>query len=583
MSFSTEGDEIQTRSLYFVLFAALLATVFILAKQLHDHKRLNAVFSEAALVLMVGMITGGITRSIQAISSTNQNTDDDAVAVESVLANSILSFSPNVFFMALLPPILFHSGYGLRRELFYRHIKPIALFAAVGTLLSALVTGLSLYGIGRLGGLGAFQPSVLELLTFGSLIAATDTVSVVAVLQAKRVDPHLFYLTLGESALNDAVALVLFESFGELLEKFGENGQGTLARSTLQFGLDFSLAAVGSPALGILFGVGAALVFKRSDFRDHKMLELGLYSLCMYVPYTIAECINLSGIVSIFFAGMSARRYIVPNLSTETAHNGEAIFGLAAYLAEICIFLELGMSLWGLKAKFSWAFIGWSLLACLIGRAVAIYPLANLWNCSLKESQLNDAFVEATESFDIEVVKAQNDDGLFQDDVSVSSASISAQIGFASRIKRKRRTPVKRKDKKISLPMMHFLWFAGLRGAVAYACARKFPGANRDEFIAATMFIVLFTIVIMGGATELLLGILKIATNVDEDKYMEEWHKQRMLRGAFHDFEHKFFYAFAVRDTLSESGEDTELEMPSHKRAGTGEHTAFDYHSGNDL
>ena len=82
------------------------------------------------------------------------------------------------------------------------------------------------------------------------------------------------------------------------------------------------------------------------------------------------------------------------------------------------------------------------------------------------------------------------------------------------------------------------LWFAGLRGAVAYACVRDFPDVygNNDEFIAATVAIVLGTIVVMGGMTETLLKYLEIEMDVDEDEYMEDWHKQRKLKGAFHDF-----------------------------------------------
>jgi NhaP-type Na+/H+ or K+/H+ antiporter len=104
--------------------------------------------------------------------------------------------------------------------------------------------------------------------------------------------------------------------------------------------------------------------------------------------------------------------------------------------------------------------------------------------------------------------------------------------------RRKRRTPAKRKDKKIPTSFMHVLWFAGLRGAVAYACAREFPNSyvHNDEFTAATMAIVLVTIIFMGGGIESLLDYLKIRINVDDKEYMKEWRTQRRLKGPFHDF-----------------------------------------------
>jgi hypothetical protein len=103
---------------------------------------------------------------------------------------------------------------------------------------------------------------------------------------------------------------------------------------------------------------------------------------------------------------------------------------------------------------------------------------------------------------------------------------------------------------------MHMLTFAGLRGAVAYACARDFPDlyGHRDSFVTATMAIVLFTIVIMGGGTEPLMNRLKIRTNVDEKEYMRHWHTQRRLKGRFHRFEYHYIYRLVLRQEPSRFG-----------------------------
>eukprot|EP00957_Ditylum_brightwellii_P136941 10443363-Ditylum_brightwellii.AAC.1 len=65
---------------------------------------------------------------------------------------------------------------------------------------------------------------------------------------------------------------------------------------------------------------------------------------------------------------------------------------------------------------------------------------------------------------------------------------------------------------------------AGLRGAVAYACAKTFPDDNghRVAFVKTTMAIVLFTVYLLGGVTECLLSVLKIDMDVDEERYTEE-------------------------------------------------------------
>lgn len=531
-------------SIYFLFFALLLATVLILSRELHKRPKINGLVSEAALVLIFGMFVSFIIDFFliveEEIDEVNNEPeyDDDYMHDEQgeegdeyELLNSMISFEPNVFFMALLPPILFNAGYELRRELFYRHITPITLFACLGTCLSAIVAALMLYFVKERGWMGDFDPTLIELLTFGSLIAATDTVSTLAVFQAKKVDPHIFYLVFGESALNDAVALVLFHSFSDFLVK-DLSGVESMIRVTGYFLVDFIYEAVGSPILGIVCGFVSALIFKHCDFRDFKTLELSLYILLMYTPYMVAENTFLSGIVTIFFTGMSARRYIEPNVSDDTKHNAGVIFKLSAYLAETCIFLELGLSIFGLSGSFQWGFIWWALLATLIGRAFSIYPISFYHNWSIGEKVLEPAMMldmsHVAEHFDVN--KPDDDTGSYSSSSSWSSASASSWS--------RRQTPPKRKDKEIPLKFMHVLWFSGLRGAVAYACARSFPDkfGNRNEFIAATAVIVVITIVVMGGATSPFLQYMGVRMGVSEDEYMKEWHKQRKLKGAFHRF-----------------------------------------------
>lgn len=108
------------------------------------------------------------------------------------------------------------------------------------------------------------------------------------------------------------------------------------------------------------------------------------------------------------------------------------------------------------------------------------------------------------------------------------------------------------------------LWFAGLHGAVAYACVRDFPddgSGTKDIFVAATMVIVLTTIILMGGTAETLLDAVGIQTNVDEEAYMREWYKARKLKGAFHDFERAYLYSAVVREEDGTTTDDTKSQV----------------------
>jgi hypothetical protein len=93
------------------------------------------------------------------------------------------------------------------------------------------------------------------------------------------------------------------------------------------------------------------------------------------------------------------------------------------------------------------------------------------------------------------------------------------------------RTPSERGDLKIFPNGAHMLWFAGLRGAVAYACVWNFPDTygNRDSFTMTTMMIVLVTIFGMGATTARVLTFLDIETDVCEDAYMNTWSMERAM------------------------------------------------------
>jgi sodium/hydrogen exchanger-like protein 6/7 len=60
-------------------------------------------------------------------------------------------------------------------------------------------------------GLEGLKFTLLECLIFGSTLSATDPVTILAIFNTYKVDPKLYSVIFGESILNDAVSIVMYE------------------------------------------------------------------------------------------------------------------------------------------------------------------------------------------------------------------------------------------------------------------------------------------------------------------------------------------------------------------------------------
>ena len=157
---------------------------------------------------------------------------------------------------------------------------------------------------------------MLAALTFGSLISATDPVTVLAVFQALGVKVDLFSMVFGESVLNDAVAIVLSRT----LLSFNEPGTVVNQESIMAAVVSFCTIFGGSLLIGAVYGVFSALVFKKLDLRHHSELVFMQSALSFAFPwaaYFTAEALELSGLVTILFCGMIMAVYTRYNFAEE--------------------------------------------------------------------------------------------------------------------------------------------------------------------------------------------------------------------------------------------------------------------------
>ncbi|KAH8263244.1 hypothetical protein KR044_006439 [Drosophila immigrans] len=374
------------------------------------------------------------------------------------------TFDPEVFFNIILPPIIFYAGYSLKKKYFFRNLGAILTFAIVGTTLSAFLIGGLMYGCVKL--MPKYLSSsftFLDTLYFGALISPTDPLTILAIFNDLHVDVNLYALVLGESVLNDAVAIVLsgaIQNYGEHYSNSGEFETSAFLRALSDFFTIFFLSTL----IGAVMGCFTALIsFLKHYFslftrvRDFPLLESALFVLMSYSTFLLAEATELTGVVAVLFCGICQAHYTYNNLSENSRQRTKQIFELLNFLAENFIFSYIGVSMFTFpKHHFDAGFIITAFICAALGRAVNVYPLSWLLN-------------------------------------------------------------IKRKP-KISSNFQHMLFFAGLRGAMSFALAiRNTVSDARQTMLTATSLIVIFTVIIQGGASNFLLNWLKIPVGVDDE------------------------------------------------------------------
>ena len=205
---------------------------------------------------------------------------------------SLVSFDYQIFFNLLLPPIILASGYELHQANFFRNIGTILTFAFAGTFISAVVLGLVLWLYTRIP-LDGVSMTFVDAISVGATLSATDPVTILAIFNTYKVDPKLYTVIFGESILNDAIAIVLFET----AQRYKEGGAaGTLGVLSLIEGIGIFLAVFfGSLIIGVIVGIAAALGLKYTYVRRFPKIESCLIVLIAYASYFFSNGLHMSG------------------------------------------------------------------------------------------------------------------------------------------------------------------------------------------------------------------------------------------------------------------------------------------------
>ncbi|XP_039161959.1 sodium/hydrogen exchanger 2-like [Eucalyptus grandis] len=421
------------------LFVALLCACIVVGHLLEEYRWMN----ESITALAIGLCTGVV------ILLTTEGK-----------SSRLMVFSEDLFFIYLLPPIIFNAGFQVKKKQFFRNFMTIMLFGAIGTLIS--------FGIISLGAVHIFQKmnigplEMRDYLAIGAILSATDSVCTLQVLNQDET-PLLYSLVFGEGVVNDAASVVLFNA----IKSFDITHINS--RIALEFMGNFLYLFILSTMLGVLAGLLSAYIVKKLYFGRHSTdREVALMILMAYLSYMLAEFFYLSAILTVFFCGIVMSHYTWHNVTESSRVTTKHVFATLSFVAEIFIFLYVGMDAldiekWGVVSNSPGKSIKVSSILLglvLIGRAAFVFPLSFLSNLTRKS-----------------------------------------------------------KYEKIDLKQQVTIWWAGLmRGAVSMALAynqftRSDAKLRGNAFmITSTITVVLFSTVVFGLLTKPLVRILLPST-----------------------------------------------------------------------
>ncbi|KAG8372995.1 hypothetical protein BUALT_Bualt12G0125000 [Buddleja alternifolia] len=423
------------------LFVTLLCACIVIGHLLEESRWMN----ESITALIIGVCTGVLILVMSGGKSSH-----------------LLVFSEDLFFIYLLPPIIFNAGFQVKKKQFFRNFMTIMLFGAIGTLISFVIISL--------GAIAFFQKmdiglAIGDYLAIGAIFAATDSVCTLQVLNQDET-PLLYSLVFGEGVVNDATSVVLFNAV--------QNFDLSHINTSVAFQLigNFIYLFISSTLLGVVTGLLSAYVIKKLYFGRHSTdREVAIMMLMAYLSYMLAELFYLSGILTVFFCGIVMSHYTWHNVTENSRVTTKHTFATLSFVAETFIFLYVGMDALDIEKwrvvsdspKTSISVSATLLGLTLLGRAAFVFPLSFLSNLTKKSAH-----------------------------------------------------------EKISFKQQVTIWWAGLmRGAVSMALAyNQFTRAGHTQLrgnailITSTITIVLFSNVVFGLLTKPLVRFLMPSSKV---------------------------------------------------------------------
>ncbi|BAW95563.1 Q3ME93_ANAVT Na+/H+ antiporter [[Synechococcus] sp. NIES-970] len=268
-----------------------------------------------------------------------------------------IGLDPSLVLNLFLPILIFEAAINTDISRLRSTIKPIALLAGPGAILSS----------GIIAFIVKFTLNLpwIPALLVGVILANTDTVSIIAVFKEIRVPSRLSTIVEGETLFNDAAALVSFN----LLLAIYATGTITVAQGIQEI----LIVALGGGLLGGVLGYLCLPIFIR--------LQDPLSSLLLTVAlalgtFQIGQLLGVSGAVAVVIAGLVFGNVGIPQ--SDSASDRITLMSFwqyAGFIVNTFIFLLIGIEINPLTLWQTLPSIVLVIIAYQLARIISVYAL----------------------------------------------------------------------------------------------------------------------------------------------------------------------------------------------------------------
>jgi NhaP-type Na+/H+ or K+/H+ antiporter len=170
---------------------------------------------------------------------------------------------------------------------------------------------------------------------FGSILCATDPVSVVSLLKSTKASTKLTMIISGESLLNDGSAMILYIFFYKMI-----NGTVFTAGTLIAFCAEMLIL---SPLVGLVLGVITGKIMRRINrpTNPHLDFQIIFSFICAYASFFVAGyLLEVSGVLACATAGVTVS-FIAPLVVLED-HTFHVVWEYAEWVCNTLIFTLAG-------------------------------------------------------------------------------------------------------------------------------------------------------------------------------------------------------------------------------------------------